>query len=161
MSPISVFESCKMKRVLPLECCRRYLFWLGMVGVSNWNDFLFGKMFLQLQMMLTLLSLISGTHYKETKAYSQQTLALSILLTALLALVLGFTVGLLVSRRCHQQKQLHLTEIYDKTLNFTKWVCVTIKNARYTKPTSVIFSPFFSTFLRTFLRRFQKRILSD
>ena len=65
-------------------------------------------------------SLLPGTHYKESKAYSQQTLALSILLTALLALVAGFTVGLLVSRRCHQQKQLHLAEIYDKTLNFTK-----------------------------------------
>ena len=142
----SPFSSCKMKRVLPLEFCCTYLFWLGMVGVSNWTDFLFGKMCLQLQMIQTLLSPISGTHYKETKAYSQQTLALSILLTALLALVLGFTVGLLVSRRCHQQKQLHLTEIYDKTLNFTKWVCVTIKNARYKKPTSVIFSPFFSTF---------------
>ena len=110
-------------------------------------------------MILTLLSLILGTHYKETKAYSQQTLALSILLTALLALVLGFTVGLLVSRRCHQQKQLHLTEIYDKTLNFTKWVCVTIKNARYTKPISVIFSPFFSTFFAYVHAYISKRYL--
>ena len=105
-------------------------------------------------MIVTLLSPISGTHYKETKAYSQQTLALSILLTALLALVLGFTVGLLVSRRCHQQKQLHLTEIYDKTLNFTKWVCVQ-------------FSPIFDMedylpFLYMEVRlRFQKGILSD
>ena len=142
-SPFSRVTRWKECYLLDVVVHTTYLFWLGMVGVSNWNDFLFGKMLLQLQMILTLLSLISGTHYKETKAYSQQTLALSILLTALLALVLGFTVGLLVSRRCQQQKQLHLTEIYDKTLNFTKWVCVTIKSTvQETYYLSLEFTPF-------------------
>ena len=86
------------------------IFKKGFVDPSS-NEFIY---------LFDFFSLLPGTHYKESKAYSQQTLALSILLTALLALVAGFTVGLLVSRRCHQQKQLHLAEIYDKTLNFTK-----------------------------------------
>ena len=72
---------------------------------------------------LNLIS-VTGPHYKEFrhKTYSEQTLGLSIVLTALLALIIGFALGLLTSRRCNQQKQLHLAanEIYDKTLNFTK-----------------------------------------
>jgi hypothetical protein len=76
--------------------------------------------------MFVFLPFSSGPHYKQSKkwlnSYSEQTLALSIVLTALLASILGFVLGLWASRRCAQQKQLHLaaTEIYDKTLNFKK-----------------------------------------
>ena len=66
-----------------------------------------------------------GPHYKESRRvkYSEQTFGLSIVLTALLALVIGFALGLLASKGCCQEQKLDgamANEIYDKTLNFTK-----------------------------------------
>ena len=64
-----------------------------------------------------------GPHYKESRRdrrYSEQTFGLSIVLTALLALVIGFALGLLTSKSCCQEPKQQVNEIYDKTLNFTK-----------------------------------------
>ena len=66
---------------------------------------------------------VPGPHYKESRRdrrYSEQTFGLSIVLTALLALVIGFALGLLTSKSCCQEPKQQVNEIYDKTLNFTK-----------------------------------------
>ena len=75
------------------------------------------------QILIKSLSFFPGPHYKESRRdrrYSEQTFGLSIVLTALLALVIGFALGLLTPKNCCQEPKVAANEIYDKTLNFTK-----------------------------------------